>query len=390
MGHSLDDPKALFAERARNQGLKCTRNPSLYKRLLDNRDLQNKTEAERTQWAQDVLGFVFASLLAPVEDVVCLPTFWQPGSKDPVLYDTTVRLDGFVGVAGRKPIPAYLFLPKVKHDEPFAPRGAVVLIHGHDSGRIELIDNPNGYQKAMGLKLAQAGFIVLVADNISWGTNDPDGDGIGKHAKDFKTYYGQFQPNGLLTRNLQDVFHQVTLLQGLYVAPDAGLQRWNVANPDAPDATQAVRAIGISGLSYGAQVASYMVLDPRPTSYVIASGLIDTCDVLQNDHHECQTIPSFEGVVTIWDTLIAAAMLDRPRFGLGSGRPWILVEQGERDKIYKNWGQQGLTEIQLQATDLDLTQLTVHKSKRDGHTYMVSETLKFFQNTLRGSAEIRE
>lgn len=337
---------------------------------------------KRQQWAVDVLEFVFASLLQSVHDPLCDPTFWQPGSKVPVVYDTTVRLDGFVGVANRKPIPAYLFLPVVASDAPFVPRGAVVLIHGHDSGRIELVENPNGYQKAMGIKLAEAGFIVLVADNISWGANDPDGDGVGKHAKDFKVYYRQFQPNGLLTRNLKDVFHQVTLLQGLYVAPSATLGRWDIAGPDAAGATQAVRAIGVSGLSYGAQVASYMVLDPRPTAYVIASGLIDTCDVLQNDHHECQAIPSFEGVVTIWDTLIAAAMTDRPRFGLGVGRPWILVEQGERDKIYKNWGQQGLTEIQQSIDELGLSQLDVHKSKREGHTYMVLETLKFFQATL--------
>ena len=141
--------------------------------------------------------------------------------------------------------------------------------------------------------------------------------------------------------------------------------------------------MGISGLSYGAQMAAYMLLDERVSAYLLASGLIDTCDILQHDHHRCQLIAPLEGVATLWDMITAGALLSRERYGLGKGFAAIRLQQGEKDKIFRAWGRIGLSELRRMSDKLSLPHLTVRVSETAGHTYLADDGVQFFLDSLK-------
>lgn len=371
-----------LADQARTLGYTCPKAPADYQRVLSSEELPTRTPEEREAWARQVFDLAADVLLDEAGDTVCAAPTWKPGPQGVTAGDGVLRYDGTFGVGDGARVPAYLLLPLVSAGAPFAPRAAAVVIHGHDGGRIEVVERPEGYQKAMALRLAQAGYVVLAADNVSWGTHHPLGSRKPNHGKDFALYMKPGSANGLITWNLTDLFHGVTLLAGVHVARNPKADRWEVAAPGGAGATPAVNAVAVSGLSYGAQVAAYMALDPRPSAYIVSSGLIDTCDVLQNDHHKCQLIKPFQGVITIWDLIVANALLERPRLGLGVGRPAVLVAQGLKDKILRAWGKHGIEQLQKLSEALELDTLEVAISKTEGHTYLVEPTLDFLRRHL--------
>lgn len=372
-----------IADQARTRGFTCPKDPKQYHRVLSSEDLPARTPEERQQWARQVFDLAAETLLDEAGEAVCDAPTWKPGKQGLTVTDGVLRYDGTFGAGSGARVPAYLLLPLIPASAPFEPRAAVVVIHGHDGGRIEVVERPEGYQKAMALRLAQAGYVVLAADNVSWGTHHPLGGGKKpNHGKDFALYMKPGSANGLITWNLTDLFHGVSLLAGLNVARDPKADRWEISAPDGPGASPAVNGIAVSGLSYGAQIAAYMALDPRPSAYIVSSGLIDTCDVIQNDHHKCQLIKPFQGAIALWDLVVANALLERPRLGAGMGRPAVLIEQGFKDKILRAWGRYGIEQIQALAKALDLQNLEVVTSKTEGHTYLVEPTLDFMRRHL--------
>ena len=374
--------RAEVAEQVTALGLGCPKDPASYQRLFSGADLADHTAADREAWARQIMEHVQQTLLEEVGDTPCASPTWRASSPG-VVKDGVVRYDGTYGVEGGPRVPAWLLLPLVSASQPFPARPAMVTIHGHDAGRAEVVDKLDGYQKGIATRLAQAGYVVLAADNVSWGTYNPLGRAKkANHGKDFALYMKPGSPNGLITWNLTDLFHGVTLLSSLHVTRAPDKDRWELAAPDAAGATPAVDAVGVSGLSYGAQMAAYMALDPRPAVYVVSSGLIDTCDVLQNNHHKCQLIKPFQGAIALWDVVLANAILERPRLGLGMGRPAVLVEQGYKDKILRAWGRYGIDRIEATAKALHLDALEVARSKTEGHTYLLEPTFDFLARHL--------
>lgn len=380
-GEELLDRQQV-AEQKSALGLACPKDPASYTRLFPSGELGSWKARDREAWARQVLEHVYQTLLEEAGDAPCATPTWRPAGKG-VVKDGVVRYDGTFGVDGGPRVPAWILLPLVDASKPFPARPALITIHGHDAGRAEVVDKLEGYQKGIATRLAQAGYVVLAADNISWGRYNPLGRRKNaNHGKDFALYMRPGSANGLITWNLTDMFHGVTLLSALHVARDPELGHWKLAAPDAAGATAAVSAIGVSGLSYGAQIAAYMALDPRPAAYIVSSGLIDTCDAQQNRHHKCQLVKPFEGVIALWDLVLATAVLERPRLGLGPGRPAVLVEQGYTDKILRAWGRYGIDQIQTLGKAARLDNLEVARSRTEGHTYLMEPTMDFLKRRL--------
>jgi dienelactone hydrolase len=362
----------------------CTKQPGGYAPLLAAPESAADPQAT-TVWAAETLGMVHHALQAPAGDAPCLLPTWQPSARSPKVTPSYVRWDGALVAPGRPPVPTYLFLPNIGADAPFPPRGAVLTIHGHDGGRRELVERPDDYQKAIAHRLAEAGYVVLACDNVSWGKHDPKGDGKGKHPSDWSTYAQPDATNGFITWVLTDLRVGLSLLAGLHVAPNPASNRWEPAAPRAERASPAVSRIGVSGLSFGGEMAAFLLLDPRPEAYVIAGGLIDTCDVRATDHHDCQAIPAFEGVVALWDFILAAAWLERPT-PKGPRQPAILVQQGNKDRIYRSWSRAGVAALERGKRALGLARLAVEVAPDGGHTYDVDSVLRFFAATLGAPA----
>ena len=368
------------AATALRKGLRCSRRPSAYRRALE----WSRHRDDPGSWAAEVLGFVDGVLRAPERAAAPgpVPVRWEDGGAAPLVEQGFVRLDGHVVAGERAPVPTYLFLPEVPADAPFAPRGAVVVIHGHDRGRAQVVGYADKYQKAMATRLAAQGYVVLAADNVSFGKHDPLGDGKGKHQKDWRSYLRDDRANGLISYNLTDLTHAITLLTELRMRPDEKLGRYRLLREGEEGGQRATKAIGVTGLSYGAEISAYLMLDPRPVGYIVASGLIDTCDVKANRHHECQLVRPFEGVIALWDLIIAAAVAERPAYGGPPQRPWIQVQQGSKDIILRGWGKRGLVDLRRAARDWKLDRLEVVEWKDAGHEYLVEPALDFWKKVF--------
>lgn len=364
----------------------CPANPSSYERAL-----APPPGGDHERWARQVIDVAAEILLPqPSRPAACGAVTWTPIGSPKPRPGAVLQFDGTWLAPGRGAVPAYLLMPRVSASAPFEARGGVVVFHGHDAGRAEVVRNTGGYQKAMAWRLAQAGFVVLAPDIVSWGGHDPLGDGRGKHPQDWKRYRQASAVdggNGFITYAIVDGMNALTLLRGLTVAPDKRLDAWAPASGRLPGTVPAVHSVGVSGLSFGAQLAAYVAaLDGRVTAAVLASGLIDSCDVLANDHHDCQRIAAFEGRLALWDLVAASAIAPRP----DGARARIQVQQGDRDKILRVWGQTGLAVLADWSSTWPIPTLAVRRSASLDHTYLVDDAIHWFQESLAAPTPRRD
>jgi dienelactone hydrolase len=182
-------------------------------------------------------------------------------------------------------VPAYLFIP----DEHSEPLPAVLVIHGHSNdgksgvAGIPPFDREEDYHHNGGLRLAQAGYVVLAPDIRSFGET-----GSWKQHEHF----------------VQMMIMYGRVAVGQYVAD---MQRAIdvLAELDYVDAER----IGVGGTSLGGQLTQLLaVFDPRVKAAVVAGYLASYRDTtLDRLHCVCQYIPILGRTMDFADIAMLAA-----------------------------------------------------------------------------------
>ncbi len=360
----------------------CPTRPDAYTPALGVAGAQSPEEA--VQRGARVLEAAWRALLAGRESLLRRPVSWTANGVCRAGDRGITVCEGHYAWQGGPQVPAYLLLPAAS-DGVCTSRGGVLVLHGHDRGRREVVDHPEGYQKAIAVAFARAGFTVLAPDQVSWGDNDPLGDGHGKHSRDWTRYRDALSDysNGFLTWDLTELSAGITLLLALRVDSGPG-GRCQVAPPGASGAQRAAEAVAVAGLSFGGVATSWLVLDPRPAAYVVAGGLIDTCAALRSkDHHECQHIAALDGRVAIWDALSAAALVPRPAAGCGAaGHPArVIVQEGLADPILGGWTRRGMT-LLAHGPAVQWGRLELQTDEGAGHTWLVEPAVDAVRTAL--------
>ena len=203
-------------------------------------------------------------------------------------FPALVRERWFLRLADGTWLPAYLLRPN-------APRpgaAAVLALPGHDApmpewgrGAADVADagKPRSYLGGFGLKLAEAGHVVLAVDVAGVGELAPQG-------------YTQLAQRGLLVGRP---------LAGRMVAQARAALGWLAARPEA-----AGRRVGVAGLSLGGTLALYAaVLDPR-VAFAASGGAFLSYRDLAGDAALVNFVPGILREADLPD--VAGALAPRP------------------------------------------------------------------------------
>lgn len=287
-----------------------------------------------------------------------------------VMFDTYTRqriaYPTQVGVT----IPAYLLKPKT---EP--PWAAVLIVHGCDEGKAGPAGLIDDYHHAIGVHLAEAGFLVLIPDHRGFGELQPVPHYVrpycGSGPRDGRI---ELERNTLSTLGLPlralDVFDPLVAVQLLAEHPD-------------------VSSIGIAGVSGGGVIASFVAaMDLRVNAVVMSnamrfpptastgsavfSGPPDTI----YDHLSLIGAPWPSDFTSLTDNLnlvLAALIPPRP----------LLLQYGDADPI--NWLRGGpgtveyMSALYEKANAPDRLEVDIQPG---GHEFFPAGVVSFFQRHL--------
>lgn len=214
-------------------------------------------------------------------------------------FPAVTREKRFLRLADGTWLPAYLLLPRAP--QPGLP--AVVALPGHDApqaawgrGAADVADaaKPGSYLGGFGMKLAEAGHVVLAVDVA----------GIGELAYQD---YGALAKRGLLAGEP---------LAGRMTAQARAALGWLAARPEVAD-----RPVGLAGLSLGGMLAVYAaVLDPR-AAFAADAGFFLSYRDLTGPAALAGFVPGILRVADLPD--VAGALAPRP----------LLVQADPHDRI---------------------------------------------------------
>lgn len=223
------------------------------------------------------------------------------------------------------------------------PTDVVILIHGHGSSAEDAL-REGSKLKAVGLRLAQAGFVVLV----------PELRGFGRF-------------------RLLDLGHKLDLRgkaegQFLREVMADSFSCLEFAKMNFPNRNR----LSIVGHSLGGYIALHIAALSSDVDGAVISGIFLPYACLNTDyHHECQRFRGIVGFAEVFD--IAGLIAPRP----------LLIHFGEQDKFYTPVVQDILSKAKKIYTGLDhINALKVHVTPNIKHELDVDVTLAFLRHTL--------
>jgi len=207
-------------------------------------------------------------------------------------------------------IPAFLFVPDASRPVP-----AVVVYHGHGSGKVNVAEREGSPENALGLRIAlDLGYVVLAPDARSFGAAS-----TGPHATYWQALPGTPHDN-YMTRLARDGYQDMAVLRGM-PSVDPG-------------------HIGVAGLSLGAWRALLLGLLQRDVSAVVSTGLYIPFGYLFSQGHDgCQHLPAL------------ADRLDMEDLGAALAPAGFLVQWGQRDWFYGVNDAEGLLQRTLRIAE---------------------------------------